>query len=339
MDQNTMISWMTRLKSTATPWLSVFVLTAALYPYNVPANTFRVTLLGTGDPIPRIDRFGPSTLVEVGTQKLLFDAGRGVTQRLGQLRIPLSDIDTVFLTHFHSDHLVGLPDLWLTGWLPPPFGRRSAPFRITGPQGTAALMGHLTAAFQPDIKIRLADEMLPAAGIAVTVNEFSANGIIHGKDGVTVSAFAVEHGALIKPAYGYRIDYGGRSVVISGDTRFDENLIAAAQGTDLLIHEVGAATEELLNHSKQFRRILDHHTTPEEAGIVFAKVKPKLAVYTHFVLLSGPGIPEPTTEAIVTKTRTHYNGPLQLGEDLMSFDVGSSITVHRFPRNDSATPH
>jgi ribonuclease Z len=294
------------------------------------ADVFRVTLLGTGDPIPRIDRFGPSTLIEVGTQKLLFDAGRGVTQRLGQLHIPLRDIDMLFLTHFHSDHLVGLPDLWLTGWLPPPFGRRATPLRITGPLGTDELVTNLTAAFQPDIKIRIADEVLPPAGIEFFTREFSANGIVYSEHGVVVRAFAVDHGALIKPAYGYRIEYGGHSVVISGDTRFDENLIAESQGADLLIHEVGAATHALLKYSEQFRRILDHHTTPEQAGVVFARVKPKLAVYTHFVLLRGPNIPEPTLEEIVNRTRVNYDGPLQLGEDLMSFEVGDTITIHQY---------
>lgn len=293
-------------------------------------DVFSVTLLGTGDPIPRIDRFGPSTLIEVGTQKLLFDAGRGVTQRLGQLQIPLRDIDMLFLTHFHSDHVVGLPDLWLTGWLPPPFGRRAAPFQVTGPFGTRELMTNLSAAFQADIRIRIADELLPPAGIEIATSEFSANGVVYSQGDVVVRAFAVDHGALIKPAYGYRIEYGGHSVVISGDTRFDENLIAESQGADLLIHEVGAATDALLEHSEQFRRILDHHTTPEQAGVVFARVRPKLAVYTHFVLLRGPNIPEPSLEEIVNRTRVSYDGPLQLGEDLMSFEIGDTITTHRY---------
>ena len=89
---------------------------------------------------------------------------------------------------------------------------------------------------------------------------------VYEKDGVKVTAFAVNHGDLIKPAYGYRVDYDGRAVVISGDTRFDKNLIAAAKGVDLIVHEVALASEELLASSEQFRRIVAHHTTPEEAG-------------------------------------------------------------------------
>ena len=89
------------------------------------AQGLKVTLLGTGSPIPLVERFGPSTLVEAGTEKLLFDCGRGVPIRLWQLKVPLHEVSAVFFTHLHSDHVVGFPDLWLTGWLPPPFGQRS----------------------------------------------------------------------------------------------------------------------------------------------------------------------------------------------------------------------
>ena len=95
-----------------------------------------VTLLGTGVPNPRPERFSQSTLVEAGSQKLVFDLGRGVTIRLWQLKVPMGRIDAHFITHFHSDHLVGLPDLWLTGWLRPPYGQRKKPFLIYGPSGT-----------------------------------------------------------------------------------------------------------------------------------------------------------------------------------------------------------
>src|ERR1041385_5557778 len=106
-------------------------------------GTFRVTLLGTASPQPRADRFGPSTLIEAGDQKFLIDAGRGVPIRLRQLGISLSKIDVLFLTHYHSDHTSGIPDLWLTGWLPTPFGQRETPFHVIGPVGATALMRKL----------------------------------------------------------------------------------------------------------------------------------------------------------------------------------------------------
>src|SRR5262245_54489384 len=93
-------------------------------------NDFRVTLLGTGTPIPRPDRFGPSTLVEAGEQRLLIDAGRGATIRLYQLGVPIGSLDALLLTHYHSDHTNGIPDVWLTGWLKSVYARRSTPFRV-----------------------------------------------------------------------------------------------------------------------------------------------------------------------------------------------------------------
>jgi ribonuclease Z len=303
-----------------------------IFSLPIAAQDFKVTLLGTGDPIPRIDRFGPATLVEVGGQELLFDVGRGATQRLIQMNIALSAIDAVFLTHFHHDHLVGLPDIWMTGWIPPPFGRRSVPFEVWGPTGTASLLKNLEEAFALNTSIRIPDELLVPAGIEMVAHEFDADGVVYEKDSVKVTAFAVDHGDLIKPAYGYRVDFDGRAVVISGDTRFDKNLIAAANGADLIVHEVALASDELLASSEQFRRIVAHHTTPEEAGIVFAEVKPKLAVYTHLVILSSRTIPEAPLPSLITRTRTNYDGPLVIGEDLMSFIVDDTISISQAAR-------
>ena len=318
-----------RSKKPIRSYLLLAIFSAVFLSNGAVAENFRVTLLGTGDPIPRIDRFGPSTLVEVAGQHLLFDVGRGATQRLMQLGIPFRDIDAVFLTHFHSDHVTGLPDLWMTGWLPPPFGRRTEAFEVWGPTGTRSMLEHLGLAFEANTKIRIPDELLPAAGIELLAHEFESNGVVYEKAGVRVTAFAVDHGDLIKPAYGYRVDYDDRAVVISGDTRFDENLIAAASGADLLIHEVALASDELLASSKQFRRIVAHHTTPEEAGLVFRLVAPKLAVYTHLVMLSGPRIPQAPLESLISRTRKNYQGSLVIGEDLMSFTIGDEVTISR----------
>src|SRR3954462_6411438 len=110
-------------------------------------GNFRVTLLGTASPQPRPDRFGPSTLVQAGDQTFLIDAGRGVPIRLRQLGISLGKLDVLFLTHFHSDHTSGIPDLWLTGWLPPPYAQRRTPFHVIGPVGAKSLMAGLEQAY------------------------------------------------------------------------------------------------------------------------------------------------------------------------------------------------
>jgi ribonuclease BN (tRNA processing enzyme) len=127
---------------------------------NEPSNLFRITLLGTGAPPPRVDRFGPSTLVEVGHEKFIVDAGRGAMQRLHQLGIPFAAITGAFLTHHHSDHVVGFPDLWLTGWIGRPWGQRSTPLRVWGPEGTVQMMEHLPKAFAVDIRVRRQKEPL-----------------------------------------------------------------------------------------------------------------------------------------------------------------------------------
>jgi ribonuclease Z len=281
-----------------------------------PAQNLKVTLLGTGNPRPVMSRFGPSILVEAGTQKLLFDCGRGATQRLYQLQIPFNDISALFLTHLHSDHTVGIPDLWLTGWV---MGR-STPLPVWGPDGTRAMMRHLQEAYAFDIHIRRdVDTKLPGAGVEVIAKDIE-EGVVYNNAGVKVTAFLVDH-AEIKPAFGYRVDYGGHSVTLSGDTRPSENLIKFAQGTDVLIHEVIDPQAFVSTDTPQQRtQIIGHHTTPEQAGIVFTRVKPKLAVYSHIV---PPNVPE-----VIPHTRKTYAGPLEVGEDLMSIDIGDKVQVH-----------
>jgi ribonuclease Z len=289
----------------------------------------RVTLLGTGRPDPVIDRFGPSTLIEAGGQTLMIDCGRGATQRLWQLGIPLSRVGAVFLTHLHSDHTVGLPDLWLTGWLPTPYGRRVTPLGVWGPAGTEAMTQGLKQAFAWDLDRRGRGEGLPAAGAAIDAHEVRP-GVVFERNGVRVTAFLVDHGGLLEPAFGYRVDYRGRSVVISGDTRPSESLISASAGVDVIVHEVIAAPAALLEQSETARRIVGFHTLPEDAGRIFARARPRLAVYSHVVLLTtDPAFPAPAVTELVPRTRSTYDGPLEVGEDLMAIEIGREVRVRR----------
>jgi len=299
---------------------ALVLLTVVGLSHTLPAQDFKVTLLGTGNPRPVMSRFGPSILVEAGKEKLLFDCGRGATQRLYQLNIPFTAITGLFLTHLHSDHTVGIPDLWLTGWV---LGR-DTPLPVWGPKGTKAMMKHLQEAYAFDIHIRRdVDTKLPGAGVMVIAKDIE-EGLVYDNGGVKVTAFLVDHGE-IKPAFGYRLDYGGHSVTLSGDTRPSENLIRFAHGTDVLIHEViDVVSYEGLSKgdtSEQEKKIIGHHTTAEQAGIVFTRVKPRLAVYSHIV---PPDVPD-----VVPHTRKTYSGPLEVGEDLMSIEIGDKIVVHR----------
>lgn len=289
------------------------------------SGSMTVTLLGTGSPIPSAERFGNSTLVEVPGLRLVFDVGRGAPIRLWQKQIPLGSINAHFLTHLHSDHVNGLPDLWMSGWIQTPFGSRKTPFLIYGPSGTEQMMANLWEAFSEDRRIRLADEMNPIEGLQIEAHDISP-GVVFCQAGVSVQTFDVDHGALVMPARGYKISYAGHTVVISGDTRYSTNVEQAAMGADLLIHEVAMIPKALLDKYPVYQAILAHHISPEDAGRLFGVSRPKLAAYSHIVLsgLPSEGIPFPTPADLLAATRTTYAGPVVVGADLMAFKIDDS---------------
>ncbi|MFE5427408.1 MBL fold metallo-hydrolase [Peribacillus simplex] len=153
-------------------------------------------------------------------------------------------------------------------------------------------------------------------------------GVVYKKKGIEVIAFKVDHKS-IEPAFGYRVNYKGHSVVISGDTRYNENLIKFAKGADVVIHEVAAARPD--NESESIANILDLHTTPEEAGKVFSQIQPKLAVYSHIVLLGG--LTEEKAN-LLERTKKTYDGTVIVGEDLLSIEIGDKVQVEQ-PGNEA----
>lgn len=306
---------------------SFFAVGLLLGSPSASAQEIKVTLLGTGSPAPVLSRFGPSILVEAGESKFLFDTGRGALQRLYQLKVRWQDIDGVFFTHLHSDHVVGFPDAWLTGWL---IGSgRNRNLNVWGPPGTQEMVNHLSQAFEFDIKYRISDDKAPPEGVVIHTHEI-APGFVYEQRGLKVTAIKVDH-APVEPAYGYRIDYGGRSVVLSGDTRLSDNLQRHSLGVDLLVHEVvvPSTLERAGLPPDRVESVALHHVTPEQAGELFQKTKPRLAVYSHIVL------PVATAEELMQATRKTYQGPLEVGEDLMVITVGDKVVVSR-PRREAA---
>jgi ribonuclease Z len=261
----------------------------------------RVTLLGTGTPFPNVERFGSAILVEVAGKALLFDCGRGVVIRLTQAGVSPKEIDGLFLTHLHSDHVVGIPDLWLSGW----FLSRDRPLAIWGPPGSRSMAKHLVQAFAFDFRIRqAAPDPLPAKGVEIDAKEIEQGEIYN--DGLTgVSAFLVDHGT-VKPAFGYRIDSADHSVVISGDTKFCENLVDFVRAADCLIHVAWSA--DWKNPTPPSKRSI---ASAEDAGRVFAMVKPKLGVVYHYK----------DEEGLWDAVRKEYQGPLVIGKDLLTINV------------------
>lgn len=189
------------------------------------------------------------------------------------------------------------------------------------------MMSHLEQAYEYDIRIRLYDDRASPDGVVILAEDIG-EGVVFEKAGVKITVFEVDH-KPVKPAFGYRVDYGGRSVVLSGDTRVSENLIRYAQGVDVLIHEVVAPEtfQRAGAPPERAKSVIAHHVTPEQAGEVFSRVKPRLAVYSHIVL------PTATEQDLIPPTRKTYSGPLELGEDLMVIEVGDKIEVRRPARS------
>jgi ribonuclease Z len=295
----------------------------------IDEQNIRVVLLGTqGGPTFNAQRLGISTLVLAGAERLLFDAGRGTTTGMARVGVNPAEVTTVFLTHLHSDHVISLPELIVFPWAQ----GRNVPLYVWGPRGTRTMMQNFQEALAFDIHVRRdVDEKIPAEGVRVVTTDI-AEGVVYQSGGVTVTAFLVDHGP-VKPAFGYRVDYRGHSVVLSGDTGPSDNLVKFAAGADLLIHEIGRYKQDpllsgprdaLLPNSRQTRQqaiiVAAHHTDGVEVGAVLERIKPKLAVFSHYNV-------DPQSTLLLV--RKHYAGPVEFGEDAMTIEIGASIDVHR----------
>ncbi len=281
------------------------------------ADYAEVILLGTGTPRPSIERFGAATLVSAGGQYFLFDAGRGATIRLQQAGITPNQIDKVFLTHLHSDHISGLDDLWITGWV----WQRKQLLNVSGPKGTHQLVKGLRDAYAADISYRVANVDLESDKAKIESVEIE-EGVIYQKNSVVIHAFLVEH-APVKPAFGYRIEFGDRVIVISGDTTYSENLIKNAQNADLLIHEITAVEPSLIKRNKRLASVVAYHTNPNQMAEVLNKTKPRAAILNHVLLF---GVPE---DQVIDEIKQQYSGEVTMGYDLMKIGVGNSIELQR----------
>jgi len=274
------------------------------------ADSTTLVLLGTGTPRPISSKMGPATAVVVGKRVFLFDAGVGVERRLADAQLPVNGVTAAFLTHLHSDHILGVPDLIFSSWI---FGR-SKPFGLYGPTGTRDMVSHFYAAFSEDIRIRTTGlEHEPANGYRVTVHEIQP-GIIYDSGGVRVRAFRVNHGAW-RDAFGYRIDTPDRSIVISGDTRPSEELIKQATGVDILVHEVqwpAARAPSGRTDVDWPRYVSEYHTTAEQLGQLAARANPRLLVISHNAQLNA-------ADSIMTVVRNGFHGRVVMGHDLDRF--------------------
>jgi len=277
----------------------------------------RICLLGTGGPELTPQRLGAATLVEAGGQQLLFDAGRGVMQRMYESRQKITSVTRIFFTHLHSDHIVGLPDLWVTSWF---LLGRTAPMEFWGPTGTALTLQGMKAFFAHDMVNRVHGADTPD-GLQYRVQEFARDGVIYERDGVVVTAFAVDHKDG-NPAYGYRVDHAGHAVVLSGDCTLSPNLITHAQGADVIIHNVFAVSAPVMARDPVKKIVAQKLASPEQVAEVFTRARPRLGVLSHIIRV------DLTDADVVQRMRAAgYDGPLELGQDRMIIDVGAEVVI------------
>ena len=253
-----------------------------------PPKDVKIVFLGTGSPIPNADRQGPSLAIVANGKAYLVDAGSGVSRQANsafQRGIPAlrpNDLDIAFLTHLHSDHTLGLPDLIFTPWIV----GRTKPLRLYGPEGTKEMATRILEAFKEDIQVRTTGlEDGNTTGYKVDAHDVQP-GNIYQDGNVSVRAILVKHGSW-KEALGYRFDAGGKSIVVSGDTAPAESVVEACSGCDALVHEVysGRAANSqkpTLSLDQWMKYESAFHTSAPELGEIAARAKAKMLILTHW---------------------------------------------------------
>ena len=298
-------------------------------------DAIHVVLCGTGSPLPDPTRSGPCTAIVTKTRVFIVDAGSGAARKLLWLGVRVGDVDGVLLTHYHSDHIDGLGELVLQRWAG---SSRREPLPVYGPPGVERVVGGVNETYALDAEYRVAHhgpEIMPPSGRGGVARPFvtpkpEEEVLVLDEEGLRISAFAVDHGP-VHPAVGYRFDYHGRSVVVSGDTSKSANLTRFAKAADLLVHEglaphlVALMTEAAhrlgrTNVEKISRDILSYHTSPVEAAEVARDAGVRMLVFTHVI----PPLPMAPMESLFLEgVSGAWNGPVVVGRDGMTFTLGA----------------
>ena len=296
----------------------------------VPEGQVRVTMLGTGTPFPRRGQAGTCMFVEAGEQKIFFDCGPGSSANFTSLGIPFDLADKVILTHHHVDHIGDLGSFWVGGWT---YGRRT-PFRVWGPEGTEKIVEHHRGIYEWDLSTRT-PFLKNLGGKEIQAHDYE-DGTIFDEGGVKVSAFKVTH-TDPQNSYGLKLEAFGKKLIFSGDTKKCNALIDNAQNADVIIHEAFPPTEIYAEKSgrplalaRQVCEVL--HTSPSEAGAVFAATQPKLGIIFH--MYNNDDLIAPALDDV----RKNYDGKVIIGQDLMVVDIGDEILVRKAVVDDKPWP-
>lgn len=290
---------------------ALFLSCSAVVRTETPSTHTQVVVLGTGTPEPYPDRAGPAVAIVVNGAAYLVDCGAGVVKRAeaaeqnGITALDIKNLKIVFITHLHSDHTLGYPDLIFSPWVL----HREVPLQAYGPRGLGSMTNHILKAWKQDIRVRTTGlEEANRTGYKVKVHEISS-GVVYRDQNVKVTAFPVKHGSW-KQAFGYRFDTADRSIVLSGDTAPTDAVVEACRGCDVLLHEVynikGAEMRE--EHWKEY--FAAFHTSPQQLGDIATRAHPKLLVLYHQVL---EHLPE---EDLLEQVRQSYKGEVVSAHDL-----------------------
>ena len=274
-----------------------------------------ITLLGTGSPMIDPNRAGPSTLVQADGATFLVDCGRGVLMRMAAAGVQATGLTALLLTHLHSDHITDLADVITTRWIT---SLGPAPLPIIGPPGTKAVVAAIMAALAPDISYRIAHHADITEPPEVVVHEHT-DGVVWERDGVRITVAPTDH-RPVEPTIAFRIEHGGTSVVLAGDSVPCAGLDALAAGADALVHTV--IRKELVEQvpSQRLRDILDYHSSVQQAAATAARAGVRTLVLTHYVPPLIPG-QEDQWRALAAE---EFSGRVELGDDLLRVAVGSS---------------
>jgi ribonuclease Z len=286
-------------------------------------DTILVDLVGTGGPELTADRAGASTLIRIDGEAFLFDAGRGALQGIYRSGAPPQSVTRIFLTHLHNDHIEGLPTLWITPWF---LLNRREHLEIWGPPRTQAMVEGMRGMFAHDVEQR-SNERFHRENLDITVHEIKV-GVVYEGGSVRIIAIPAEHHEG-NPAFAYRFEARGKSVLLTGDTTLTDSLRQAAAGATVIISNVAAGTMEL-ERSGKIDAVLNKLMRPEQAAELFSLAKPSLAVYSHVVKKQLPG--RGGDAAIRRRTRqAGYTGPLVMGTDGLRIRVGETTKVMPAP--------
>lgn len=302
-----------------------------------------VGLCGSAGPFPNRDRRAACVFVIAGDALYIVDSGAGSTGTLGSMGVAPGRVRAIFLTHFHSDHIDGLGELMMNRWVQ---SSAQVPVPVYGPRGVERVVNGLAEAYALDATYRTAHhgaQVVPPSGAGGSARAFElgpdpmASKVVLEEGGLTVTAFNVNH-APIAPAVGYRFDYGGRSVVISGDTAPSPSVLAQAKGVDVLVHEAlqnavierfeaKAREKNLGNMAKIFHDILNYHTSPEQAADIATEAGADYLLLYHIV----PPLPRFFDKAFLGDAPNRYDGPIKIGTDgfMLSLPEGSDEIEER----------